>query len=500
MQGARERPQRAGIVSFRGIRPLSAALAVACVVAVSLYGLLLAQVAGGYLPSWSDEVQYLLEARSFAENSDLGGVFLLAGEVSRIGGFGSHGFAYGLLHGGIAKLIGFHPLGMILANAAFLIAGGLLLSRSPHLDRRQKMSTALLLLTFFMVPLYLVTFMQESLQLFFGIAASLLLIRVATRESTHATLAFLGLLLLASLFRPLWMTWSAGLIPLARDRKQALRASGLFLAAMLTSLLLQRLFSALYPYGFLAELSRTLEVGDWRGVSAAFLAHLGTNLGAFFTNRAGQPAFYVAGKFTLLGLALAMAFLGSVKRDRLARAASLICLTNFLLLFFLYDAYDWKELRTLAPLYCLCTLVLTLRGSRVLTLALLAVSIAFLPSAAGTARSWIQEKKDVAAAYAAAEDLRSSFGSIASMVGAEERPLVLVSLAFLQDSSPLLLCLPVQSDLGRTLRYTFVLDSQEFLPPPPPSVTHAISPIPDARYPFLKVAQTPYFTFFRIHE
>ncbi len=60
------------------------------------------------LPAYNDEYGYYLQVKNFYENTSLKMPFSLDGLVSEVGQFSFHGFSYGLFHGSIAKIFGFH--------------------------------------------------------------------------------------------------------------------------------------------------------------------------------------------------------------------------------------------------------------------------------------------------------------------------------------------------------------------------------------------------------
>ena len=52
----------------------------------------------------SDEMAYVHEAESFAQNGTLHGVNLLREATARVGDFGTHGFAYAIVNGTLLKI------------------------------------------------------------------------------------------------------------------------------------------------------------------------------------------------------------------------------------------------------------------------------------------------------------------------------------------------------------------------------------------------------------
>src|SRR3954447_25797657 len=112
MSGVRGLPWRSGQGSGRAVAQwiiVAELLLLAPVLASYLW--FAAKVFGGpYLPSSAinDGFGYFLGAKSFYLNHTLAGPVLHLDKVSLLGEFYSHGFAYSLINGGAAFIVGWH--------------------------------------------------------------------------------------------------------------------------------------------------------------------------------------------------------------------------------------------------------------------------------------------------------------------------------------------------------------------------------------------------------
>ena len=446
-----------------------AVLAVGCIG----YLRMLPSIADGqYMPAWSDEFAYYQNAKAYAENGRMEAAIILEESVSRIGEFDAHGFAYTLLHGVVAKVFGNHPLNIILANVFFLLAAVVLvvLWRMPTPDR---LTIITCLTLYFMVPIWLFTYMQETMQLAFATGAGLLLLSIYRTESparrrTHVIL-LLGLLLVASMFRPSWLMCTIALVPLARTRRQLVLCSLGFIIALVASFGYVYLFLAPYPYGFLSKGLAALRTGEVLRFFGLLAGNLATNLHDFFLTssvyrpfgaahsaftRSGIHVVSFASKYILLGLLALLCWRGFRHRDRFRLGVALFVLLNLASLLLFYEAKDWPPYRVLAPMFYIS--VIALASSVPVRTVLPVLLLVMLPKVLNySANCVIEPHRAVAARYRDNPAVLREFESVRYRITDRRMSTVLVSRRLYVEGDIPVLALPSTNAAGYPIRYTF---------------------------------------------
>ena len=422
--------------------------AVACV-----YATLFQEAYSGFAPIWSDEYVYVANARSFFENTRLHDAYILKETASAVGGFGGHGFAYNLLHGAIAKCVGFHVENLLLTNTALLLLALALIGAQRSLSLTQK-SVCILLLLLNLVPvLYTFSCMQEALHLLFGVAAGLLLWRMWAADNPRRCVAiYFALLFVATLFRPSWWLWSIGLLPLARTGKERAIYAAALLGGMLGAWALFH-WCAPVPYASFAQ--KVVRLQDAAAIAQAMYAHFARSVYRYFATEYEYGAAYFVSKYLLvIGTYYALSR-GRARKNRLLLAAGVIGLANLLFLFTVFDAFDWRGHRMLAPVMCLLGIVIA--SERQWTAAAVALIClgALFPSAVRQSEEWIAQRNAVADAFRGSSALAAEFNAIAAVIPDPRLTTVLASRAFFQNNDMHPLLLPVRSTRGYPIRYTF---------------------------------------------
>jgi hypothetical protein len=416
---------------------------------------------GGYQPAWTDEYGYVLDARSFAHNGTLHAARVKEERVSRFFAASTHGPAYILLQGGIARVFG-DPVALSVWPNLVVLALTLLAIVLYPVPIVRRLWIVLLLLLHFAVFLYAFTWMVETYQLLFAVGASLLLVTLhrSARDVpgfARRVVAFVIVVLLLALFRVSYALWALGLLPLARDRREALRYGALALIVVAAGVLAMQALSAPNPYWPLSRAMSGLAHGEL-GAPLAMIAHnVAENLSRYFVTETQGEMFYVAMKYVTFVLFVVVAAVAAVRRDRLAIAASLVLGAHFVLLFALYDAYSWREHRHLAPAFYLLVVVLVVDGYRRSYVALYLALLAMFPSVyAYATKRIIPERRWVAAQWAASTPARESLGRLAELVTRPDGGTVTILHAkdYYRNLSIFPLALPVTTAHGEPIRYT----------------------------------------------
>jgi hypothetical protein len=434
---------------------------------------------GHYMPATSDEYAYYNNARFFIENHSLDAAYLVEENVSRIGGFDAHGVAYTIFTGLIARVVGMRPLNMIITNLVFLGLTLLLILRA-RFDRDQKTSIASILLLYAVVPVWLFTYFPETMMAFFGVSAGLLLLEAYRSESRARrnwyALGFAGIVALAGAFRPSWLVCMVGLVPLARNRREAAVFGLVVILSAAVSLVYLTLCFAPYPYGFLHEVTTALKAGDIVGLASLFAGNFLANVG-YFLSKAGPDwpmpgvspgvvaaahisSGYLVLKYLLVFLCAMCFWVGIRERDRFALAVGIMTVANMLVLFLLYDSRNWIEHRLLAPAFLMMVLVL---GRRKQLMLLVPVMLLVLwPATANyTMNVMIAPHRRVALKYERNPELVQEFQNIKDEIPDHRLTTVLVSRFLYSPGDIPLMSLPLRNAQGYPIRYTFNLNPDE---------------------------------------
>ena len=431
---------------------------------LAFYGWLLLPILrdGGYMPAWTDEYGYVLDARSFAANGTLHAARVKEERVSPAFEASTHGPAYILLQGGIARAFGDPVELSVWPNVVALGIALLLVLLALPLERRQRMWVAVLLLLHFAVFLYAFTWMVETFQVTFAVAASVLLVTLyrtdrASRRFRATLAAYAVLLLVLSAFRVSYALWALGLVPLARDRRELVRFAALALLVVVLGIGLMRELSASNPNWPLSRAAAALSRGDAGAALALVVQNVGVNLQRYFVGETQGLRFYLVMKYVVVATGMVLLVAGVRRDDRLALGACAILAAHLVLLVLLYDANTWREHRHLAPVFYLMTIALVAGRQRIATIALYAVLLALFPEVVGYAHARIlPERQWMARQWGGSEEARAALGELAALDGRDgDGPItVLHAQGFYRNMSVFPLAVPVTSHAGRAIRYT----------------------------------------------
>lgn len=308
------------------------------------------KITSSYHPVWSDEYMYFLNAASFFENHTLQAAITYNGKGSTFLGADAHGPGYPLLHGTIAVLFGWNNRNIILFNmVAILSAIGLVIAEKYSLkSNRLKLVSLLLLFPF--IPLYATTYMQEMVHLPVAVLLSLVIWRVYHEENNRRYIGlFIVIVLLAGLFRGLWLFWLIGLVPVAKSRVQQISLSLVLLAGVVWSFYYARLFNEPYPNTMTGFLSLWHNGYFWNAF-AWLIKHFIAN-GRLYLSASHQEVNYIFMKLTIAVMSVFFAVRAYQHKGRFDTALASIAAVNLLLLLVAHDAHSWREIRTMAPLF-----------------------------------------------------------------------------------------------------------------------------------------------------
>lgn len=432
------------------IRGIESETLLAFIVLLGVFGGYLYLINGitvNYLPVWSDEVMYFVNTISFVENNTLQAALTYGGKGSEIFGADAHGFAYPLLHGTIAKIFGWSNLNFIVFNfiATALAISAIWLVKEIRIKHKLWASAFVLLFPF--IPLYGFTYMQEVIHVFFAILLSVIVYLMYSRSDNRKFVwLFIIIIVIAGCFRALWFFWLIGLIPLARNRKQLGLYMLVIVAGITASMLITRFFTEPIP-NFFSSIIIMVQEGEISNAAGLLLNKFNRNVTMYFQSFQGGFV-YVSMKFALIAPVLLFAILGLIKKSRLYSSIALIGFANFLLLFFLYNAFDWREIRTMSPLFYFYVLFLVTAVKPVFRYFMAGGLVVVFAFTISTSQQWINDRNVKHTSYS--RDAGIAYEQIAQKVPDN-------SLIFLNvhpgEYTPSLLYLPLKNANNQQIKY-----------------------------------------------
>lgn len=424
---------------------------------------------GPYLPSSaiSDGFGYFVEAKSFFLNHQLGAAVIHLDRVSPIGEFYSHGFAYSLINGGFALLVGWHDKLIIAINVVLLaIAATFILTRSY--EWAWKLVLLLLFMTFYLTPTMTFAYMQEIVHLLLALMLGQLLMTIIDHEDTERNwrllLCYYILIAVFALMRPTWVFWAVGPLALANSKRDFVLLGFLSVFSLALGYLSLKLFFAPYPY-YTPYAASAAAFADHQFLAAAraLLEFLRHNSAKLFSNH-----FYIFGEtyipniynFLILGITTYLLNCFRRDRDRRALAVALIAATYFSAIITTYDILAGA--RVIAPVFVL-QLIYLVRSKRSSLIATLAVAqLAMFAGVVGITNRIIDFQAN-AGEYALENRAQlEKVNGIASAIRTGRRATIYIDDALTNGEYPLTIHLPLRSEDGNVLRY-----SQDIFAPRP---------------------------------
>ncbi len=176
----------------------------------SVYAVIIYKVLGNSFPFYNDSMSYYYEAYKLYKYNSLEAFFTLDGKVSEWGNFAYHGFAYSLLYGGIAKVIGWQIGTIQVMNILYTISVPCIFI-FQKIELKKKLIFSILSLTTVVSSMFFFTYMQDSIHLLFSIIITLLIYKVSKNNRNYILLIIF--ILLATVFRANWIIWLFALVP-----------------------------------------------------------------------------------------------------------------------------------------------------------------------------------------------------------------------------------------------------------------------------------------------
>jgi hypothetical protein len=397
-------------------------------------------------PVWSDEFFYFVNAQASFQNNTLQAAFTFNGEGSTVFGADAHGFAYPLINAVFAKIFGWHFLNFIYLNHLLLVAAIFVIGNLKTITKIQRLLTICLIGLFPFFALYAFTFMQEIIHLFFAVLLSVIVYNIHTKSLNYRNfIYFVAVVLVASLFRTLWLFWLIGLIPFAKNKRQKALCYSVFFIGIALSFLMNKIFLEAVP-NYFYSLIELISNGNLVNVLSSLIHHTLLNLKHYFFSY-NKSAVYFLMKAIPLALVGYFVYLAISKKIALYKSLALIGLTNYLLLFLVYDAFDWREIRTMSPLYYFFVLFIVIEFKKTLQFVIAAVLFACFVLSVKISKQWIQERN---VAHKLTPNELQDYNAIALKIPKNK---VVLLKHFVENETWKLLYLPIQNQYKEAIKY-----------------------------------------------
>lgn len=418
-------------------------------------------------PTWfrifNDGACYYLGAKSFFETNSLHGAVLHKNTVSMVGDFYFHGFAYSWLNGSLAKIIGWHYKNIILFNSIYLLTAFCLILRSEIKSLSKKL-IIFLIFTFPIVPMTNFSYLQESINILFSVITALFLYniyKVNSQGSRIYKLIFFYILLItvASIFRPTWLFWSLGLVPLAKNRIQFVLLSLVSAVSVLSSLVLFKLLYAPYPYGVMYMISDKINKHQLFDAFYLLKSTIIENFNVFFQKPDFEYEIYF--NYMFLYLTIYLFFTGVKHKNRLFLAVSSIGLINILATFLLFDA-GWPGFKQLFLVYILYLIVLAFSNCKKQLLLLVIPTLIIMPNTYTRTFDSLKLMRDSSDYSDSTLSNFASYNQIAVKLKDEKLITIFISAPLLKRNKYYtdLFYVPFKTQGGSPIRYSFEIYDQ----------------------------------------
>ena len=414
-----------------------------------------------YLPSSeiNDGFGYFMGAKSFYLNHQLRGPLLHLNMASLIGEFYCHGFAYSLINGSAALLVGWHDKLIIDVNIV-LLATAVLFILTRHYAWPWKLAFVLVFLTYFLTPTMTFAYMQEIVHLLLALVIGHLLFTIIDREDRGRqwglVMCYYILIAAAAAIRPPWVLWAVGGFAIVRSRRDLVVFGFLAFAYLGLGYLFFKLFYAPYPY-FSPYAATFAALSEHRIIDALFAVFkpLSENFAKLFSGD-----FYIFGKthipnaYTLFIIAVT-AYLYYLYRsfgDRHALAVALVATTYIFVIFVVWDVLSGA--RQIAAVFVLQLIYLVRSKKTALMVTLVVAQLAIFPAVVRITNQVVRVQAS-AGEYAVQNraQLRMVDG-LSSAVKIGRPATIYVDNTLSNTHYPVTIHLPLRSADGYALRYS----------------------------------------------
>ncbi len=430
------------------------------VLSLLLIHLVYQSISLNYLPIYSDEYGYYLDAKSFWLYNRIDAATTLNERFSLVGHAGFHGFVYSIFYGTFFKLFsifGINP-SIMLVNIVLVVSLLILLSLTK-ISLEKKLLAGIVFMSNFILIVYLPSAMTEIFHYIFAFATGYLLYLVyKTRENKYLYL-FIALIVVLSFFRQSWIFALFGLFPLGSSLKDFVKYCVILLFGLVFVVLDIKLFHAPFPFGFFQDLSEYLHDHSFVDALHKVYQYFLTNLDRYFVSETYEGVEFVFYyKYLFVALLLYSFYISYRTREKTILAGTLIAAAIFFALLTLYDANGRREVRMLTVPFMMLTVILILNKKYLPVFLIILFQLLTLNSVLDSQKRVDFKRENMNALIQDYRPYIDDFADLEKYVVLYEKKEILVLLntkLFSIDNSPLFYQLPLFLQ-GKNIRYSFI--------------------------------------------
>jgi len=413
-----------------------------------------------YLPIFSDEYGYYLDAKSFWLYNRIDAPLTLNESYSLVGHAGFHGIMYSIFYGSFFKLLAFLGIdpSITLVNMVlvFFLFAILVYSR---MDLEDKLLIGIVFLSNFIFIIYISSSMSEIFHYSFAVVVGYLLHLVyKTRENRYLYL-LIGLIFLLIFFRESWVFVFFGLFPLAKSFKDIVKYSIVLLIGLVVVILYQKYFQAAYVIDYFHNLKLQLDSGSPIDVLHSVYDRFLINLDKYFVTEEYERyrfVFYCKYLFTIV---LLYALYASFRtRSRTILSGMIIAFVFFSSLLVLYDPFGWREVRVLAAPFILLTVILILNKKHIAVYLIVLFQLLAINAVIDTKQNIDLKRQKMNLQIKESQALLNDFSEFGKYLDFFEKKRVVVLMDWNLipvDSSAMIYQLPLFLN-GKNISYSFI--------------------------------------------
>lgn len=441
------------------------------ILGILLYGIVMVyfyqylKFANKYQAWTTDEFFYYTEAKAISAYNIYQTPASLDGNTSYIGDFGFHGISYAMKDGLLSKLF-FHSQDppLVFINFLFFLAilALILLFKPFNLNNRIKI--ALVVATHYVLFSWTLSYMQETIQIFFAVLALRFLYHLYEHQFTvriNYIYYYLIIIIIAITFRYGWFIWGLGLLPLATNLKSFAKWSMVSVALMAFGIFISRYIAAPYPYdGMVADSIIRSENFSVLNSLNMLLQKFVHNLQLFLTPSERAGTTYM--RYLLLALLLINTYYAIVKRNKFTIACTFISWGYFisgLTFYFVYWGYDERVLAVLNPL--LAFSLITNCNSFVFY-PIIAVQLWLFPLIVETTKERIEGSIAVNAPTPERISKETTYSKIKDLIKDDHAVVIALNMEFVLHASPnYFVNFPLVNSKGYPIHYKIFRDGKD---------------------------------------
>ncbi len=410
-------------------------------------GILISGLGPAYHPLWSDEFFYYMNALSLADNKTLAASFTYNGTGSRLFGADAHGISYPILNSIAPAIFGWNNFNFIGLNFILFLIPAILILLSKEISIFYKSS---ILAIFIAYPLFLFfgfSFMQEVVHIFLGTISGFLLFKVYNSQNKPSSILIYTIFILFSgTFRSLWFFFLMALIPLSLSKKQLFYFSIISLLGIFCSLIYTKFFIEPIPIYYF-QVFENLTKGNVDLVVKSIYTHFKINIISYFSIQY-NGFVYNSMKYIVFLSAVYFVIMSVFKKNKIFISLALIGIINFSIIFFLYDAFDGREIRTLSPLFYFYLIFLVLFLQPWLRFGLFLWVFYCFNLHLNKADYWIKERNKPYQGHELGK--KEAFSKLKSLIPGEKTILLDYQP---DDNTSDMIVLPIKNDHNQQIRY-----------------------------------------------